>query len=122
MRSQILQIVKATLAAIIFSLACVLIFSLIIQLFFLSASAVKPVNQVIKTLAIAAGGILFIRGDRGLFKGAVYGVVAVLLTYILFSAIAGSFAVSWMFVLEIALGAVAGAISGVIGVNLKGRG
>ena len=106
MRSQILQIVKATLAAIIFSLACVLIFSLIIQLFSLSASAVKPVNQVIKTLAIAAGGILFIRGDRGLFKGAV----------------SGSFAVSWMFVLEIALGAVAGAISGVIGVNLKGRG
>ena len=58
MRANIVQILKATLAAVIFSLACVLAFSLVMQLFSLSASAVKPVNQVIKILAIAAGGVL----------------------------------------------------------------
>lgn len=121
MRENVFQVLKATLAAVIFCLACVLIFSLIIQLFSLPTDAVKPVNQVLKTLSIAAGGILFIRGGRGLIKGAVYGVIAVLVTYVLFSVIASSFAVSWLFALEILLGAVSGAISGIIGVNIKRR-
>ena len=121
MRENVFQVHKATLAAVIFCLACVLIFSLIIQLFSLPTDAVKPVNQVLKTLSIAAGGVLFIRGGRGLIKGAVYGVIAVLVTYVLFSVIASSFAVTWLFALEILLGAASGAISGIIGVNIKRR-
>ena len=122
MRDNVLQVLKATLAAAIFSLLCVLIFSFIIQLFSVSTDVIKPVNQVFKILAIALGGILFIRGGRGLFKGAVYGVCAVLVTYLLFSIISSSFAVTWLFALEIAIGAVAGGISGIIGVNIKHRG
>ncbi len=121
MRENVFQVLKATLAAVIFCLACVLIFSLIIQLFSLPTDAVKPVNQVLKTLSIAAGGVLFIRGGRGLIKGAVYGVITVLVTYVLFSVIASSFAVTWLFALEILLGAASGAISGIIGVNIKRR-
>ena len=121
MRENVFQVLKATLAAVIFCLACVLIFSLIIQLFSLPTDAVKPVNHVFKTLSIAAGGVLFIRGGRGLIKGAVYGVIAVLVTYVLFSVIASSFAVTWLFALEILLGAASGAISGIIGVNIKRR-
>lgn len=121
MRENVFQVLKATLAAVIFCLACVLIFSLIIQLFSLPTDAVKPVNQVFKTLSIAAGGVLFIRDGRGLIKGAVYGVIAVLVTYVLFSLIASSFAVTWLFALEILLGAASGAISGIIGVNIKRR-
>ena len=121
MRENVFQVLKATLAAVIFCLACVLIFSLIIQLFSLPTDAVKPVNQVLKTLSIAAGGVLFIRGGRGLIKGAVYGVIAVLVTYVMFSVIASSFAVTWLFALEILLGAASGAISGIIGVNIKRR-
>ena len=122
MRDNVLQVLKATLAAAIFSLLCVLIFSFIIQLFSVSTDVIKPVNQVFKILAIALGGILFIRGGGGLFKGAVYGVCAVLVTYLLFSIISSSFAVTWLFALEIALGAVAGGISGIIGVNIKHKG
>ena len=121
MREHILQVVKATLAAIIFSLACVLAFSLFVQLFSLSSAVIKPVNQVLKTLCIAAGGILFIRGSGGLVKGAVYGAVAVLATYVLFSAMSGDFSVTGFFALEVLIGAVSGAVSGIIGVNIKGR-
>ena len=121
MRENIFQILKATLAAAIVSLLCALIFSFIIGIFSLPADIIKPVNQVFKILAIALGGVLFIRGGRGLFKGVIYGVCAVLVTYLVFAIISSSFAVSWLFVFEIALGAVAGGISGVIGVNLKGR-
>ena len=121
MREHILQVVKATLAAIIFSLACVLVFSLFVQLFSLSSAVIKPVNQVLKTLCIAAGGILFIRGSGGIVKGAVYGAVAVLTTYVLFSAMSGDFSVTGFFALEVLIGAVSGAVSGIIGVNIKGR-
>ena len=121
MREHILQVVKATLAAIIFSLACVLVFSLFVQLFSLSSAVIKPVNQVLKTLCIAAGGLLFIRGSGGLVKGAVYGAVAVLATYVLFSAMSGDFSVTGFFALEVLIGAVSGAVSGIIGVNIKGR-
>ena len=122
MRVHILQIVKAVLAAAIFSMVAVLIFSLIIQLCSLGSGVITPVNQVLKIVAIVLGGIMFIRGERGLLKGAIYGVAAVLVTYLLFSIIASSFSVTWLFVLEIALGAFVGAVSGIIGVNIRRRG
>lgn len=119
MRKSIFQIVKAAAAAVIISLAFVLIFTLIIQLFSLPLDAVKPVNQVFKIVSIAAGGLIFIRGDKGLIKGVIYGLAAVLVTYLLYGLISGSLAVSWKFAIEILLGVVAGGISGIIAVNIK---
>ena len=119
MRKNVFQVIKASAAAVIISLVFVLIFTLIIQLFNLPLDAVKPVNQVFKILAIVAGGLIFIRGDKGLIKGAIYGLVAVILTFLLFGIISGSLSFTWKFVLEIVLGVVAGGISGIIAVNIK---
>ena len=119
MRKTIFQIIKASAAAIVISLLFVLIFTLIIQLFSLPTTAVKPVNQVFKTVSVAAGGLIFIRGDKGLLKGAIYGLIAVLATHLLYGLISRSLSVSWTFAIEIVLGIVAGAISGVIAVNIK---
>lgn len=119
MRKNVFQIIKAASAAVIISLAFVLVFTLIIQLFNLPPDAVKPVNQVFKIISIAVGGLIFIRGDKGLIKGAVYGLIAVLVTYLLYGLISGSLSVSWKFAIEILLGVVAGAIAGIIAVNIK---
>ncbi len=118
MRKHIFQIIKAA-AAIIISLLFVLIFTLIIQLFSLPTGAVKPVNQVFKIIAVAVGGLIFIRGDKGLLKGVIYGLIAVVVTYLLFGLIAHSLSISWKFALELLIGAAAGAITGVIAVNVK---
>lgn len=115
----IFQIVKATLASLVFSLIFVIVFTLIIQLASVSGGVIKPVNQVFKVIAIAVGGLLFIRGDKGFLKGGTAGLCSVLLSYVLFAVIGGSFAVQWTFVLEILLGVVAGVITGVIAVNVK---
>ena len=115
----ILQVVKATLAALIFSLVFVIIFTLIIQLASVKASVIKPVNQVFKIIAVAVGGLLFIRGEKGFLKGAIAGLASVLLAYVLFAIIGGSFAVNWTFALEIVLGSAAGIITGIIAVNIK---
>lgn len=122
MRNHIFQIAKAVAAAVIISLAFVLAFTLVIQLFSIPTSVVKPINQVLKILSIAAGGLIFIRGGRGLIKGAIYGVIAVVVTYFLYAAIAGSISFSWKFLVELIIGGAAGAVSGIIAVNIKSRG
>ena len=119
MRKNIFQVIKASAASVIISLLFVLLFTLIIQFCSVPMSAVKPVNQVFKILAIAAGGLIFIRGEKGLLKGLIYGIIAVTLTFFLFGLISRSLDFSWKFLLEVLLGGVAGAISGVIAVNIK---
>ena len=119
MRKNIFQIIKAASAAVIVSLIFVLFFTLIIQLFSLSPEAVKPVNQVFKILSIVVGGLIFIRGDKGWLKGIVYGLIAVIVTYLLYGAISHSLSISWKFAIEILLGVVCGCITGIIAVNIK---
>lgn len=119
MRTNVFQVLKAVLAAVLFSLAFVLIFTVIIQLFSLPMNVVKPVNQVFKIISVAAGGFIFLRGDKGLVKGIIYGISAVILTYLMYGLISLSLSFSWMFLLEIAFGAIVGGICGIIAVNIK---
>ncbi|MGN0812188.1 MAG: TIGR04086 family membrane protein [Candidatus Coproplasma sp.] len=118
-KESFLQVLKATLFAVLFSLIYVLVFTLIIHLTQLSSAVIKPVNQVFKILAIAFGSLLFIKGQKGYIKGALTGLSTMLVNYILFSAIGGSFELKWTFLLEIALSAAAGLVTGIIAVNLK---
>lgn len=121
MHTHIFQVAKAVLGAILISLAFVLAFTVIIQLFSVPTTAIKPVNQVFKIIAIVGGGMLFIRGDRGLFKGIAHGLLSVVLTFLLFGLIAGTLSCDWKFAIELLIGAVAGGITGVIAVNIKSK-
>ncbi len=119
LKESLVQIAKATLFAIAFSLVYVLVFTLIIHLTQLQTSVIKPVNQVFKIIAVALGSVLFIRGQKGYIKGAAVGLCTVILSYILFSVIGGSFAIEWTFIVEILTSVAAGAVTGIIAVNLK---
>ena len=83
MFKDILQISKAVCAAIIFCLVYSLIFAGLLTLFSIPSTAIKPVNQVAKILSIVFGGMLFIRGERGLVKGAALGVLSILQAWLL---------------------------------------
>lgn len=122
MSKHIAEVVKSALAAVLISLAFALLFTVVIQLFSLPAWVIKPVNQAFKILAVAGGGLLFIRGGHGLVKGAVHGLVSVLVTFLVFGAIAGSLAISYKLAIELLMGCIAGGITGVIAVNLKTNG
>lgn len=110
-------VLRAVIAAVIFSLAAVLIFALVIKLFSVPSSVIPVVNRVIKTIAVSGGAILFIREEKGLLKGAAAGVLSVALTYLIFAAIAGS-DFSYLFFAELLFGGAVGAISGIIAVNI----
>lgn len=119
LKESFLQILKATLFAVVFSLVYVLIFTFIIHFTQLSSAIIKPVNQVFKTMAIALGALIFINGQKGYIKGALSGLCAVIVNYIVFSLIGGSFELSWTFLIETALSVISGLITGIIAVNLK---
>ena len=119
LKESFVQVAKATLFAVVFSLVYVLIFTLVIQVSQLSSTVIKPVNQVFKIIAIALGSLIFIRGQKGYIKGAIAGLSAALVSYIVFSIIGGSFAIGWAFLLELLISVVAGTVTGIIAVNLK---
>ena len=115
----ILQVGKAACAAVVFTLLYTLIFAGIITLFGVPTSAIRITNQVFKVLSIAFGGLLFLRGERGLFKGVALGLSAVIQEWLLFSTIACSFDFGWTLLLELVIGAFAGGIVGIIADNVK---
>lgn len=113
------NIIKGTLFAVLFVLAGVLIFAVVIKIFDLSSSVIKPVNQVIKVVSVFCGALFCIRGKAGLLKGLIIGVCSVILTYLLFALMGGEKLFGIGFLLDLVFGAVAGIISGIISVNLK---
>ncbi len=113
------QIIKAAVASVVFSLIFVLAFAAIIQLFSVGAGAIKPVNQVFKIICLALGCIIFLRGDKGLLKGAVAGALYIVATYLIFGAIGGGLTFGWTTLAELAIGIFSGGVSGIIAVNVK---
>ena len=113
-----LQIVKSVLLSVLFCAAAVLIFSLVLKFANLSDSVIKPVNQFIKAFAILFGCFFGLRGEKGWLKGLISGILTVMLTYLVFAMIGGDFAFSWLIFAELAFGAVAGVLSGIVAVNV----
>jgi putative membrane protein (TIGR04086 family) len=113
------SIVKGALFSVAFSLLLAIVFAVILRMGAISDGAIYPINQVVKVVAVALGALLFVRGEKGWIKGGVIGLVFTALSYLLFSAIGGDFSLSWMIIIELAVGFFSGALSGIIAVNLK---
>lgn len=120
MRREItLQVVKSTCAAVVFALVYALIFTFVVHVASLSSDIIKPVNQVFKIICLAAGGTIFIKGEKGFIKGALFGLFYTVATLLLFGAIGGSVTVTYKFAFELLICIAAGAVTGAIAVNLK---
>ena len=85
----------------------------------LDNSAIYPLNQTVKVVAVFVGALACVREEKGFLKGAGIGTLFTALSYLTFSAIGGDFSLSWLIVCEWLLCVGAGAIAGVIGVNKK---
>lgn len=115
------RIGKSICVSALFTLAAVLLFALLIKIFSWGSSVIMPVNQAIKLVSIALGCIFCLAGEKPLLCGVLSGLGTSLVTYFLFSAVAGSISFGWGNVLDLIFGAVAGAIGGVLAVLLRGK-
>lgn len=119
-KQQILDVVKSIIIAVIASLLFVLIFAIIVNFVEISSKPIMIVNQVIKILSLAIGCIIGFKNNRqGALKGGITGLLFTFLSIFIFGLISHSVTFDAMRLVDIALGIVAGVISGIISVNLK---
>ncbi len=120
-KNDVVDVLKAVLFATLISLGSVLIFAIIIRFASVENKVIMPVNIAIKIVSVFVGIIIgFKQAQNGLLKGAIAGLTYMLLTFLIFSALNGFKDVKFSWIDLITL-PFAGAISGIITVNIKGR-
>ena len=114
-------IAKGILIAVVATIVGILGLSILCKFVNLNDLAIKICNQVIKIVSVFFGTMVALKGDKsgGWQKGTVVGALYTVMTYTLFSAIISSFSFNLSFVFDAIFAAAAGAICGVLFVNLK---
>ena len=114
-----LNFLKGLLIGVSTCLAAILIFAFVLKFAELTDGWVRFINQFIKLAGIIAACLVGVKGKKGFLKGAALGLTVVAVTYLLFGLISGglSFGISTLF--EAGYGTVAGALAGILSVNLK---
>ena len=115
-------LLRGLLASIGITLACVLIFALLMQWIKPSDSAVRIVNQLIKLGAIFAGVKVMLgrSSEKALLHGALLGLVYMALGVGLFAFLSHQHLPWTAYLSDIAMGIAGGGISGAIIGGLKG--
>jgi putative membrane protein (TIGR04086 family) len=113
------DLLRGVLVALLFSLAFVLLFALIIRWADVGENGIVIGNYVIKFLSLALGILIgFKHHKNGILKGAIVGLTFMLVTFLIFGAMSAFVGVTfnWIDLVALTLG---GAILGVIRVNLR---
>ena len=112
---------KGAFVAAVLSLAYVLLLALCIKTMAWSEGIIVPANQVMKIVSVIIGAWIAVRRtpQRGWLRGGLTGIVYMVLGFVLFSLVQGDFAIMGGYWIDLATGAVVGAVSGMLLVNFK---
>ena len=113
------SVIKGVFSTIIITLVSVLIFGVVIKFATLNGGVIKAVNQFIKMVSIFLGCMISVRGNAGLLKGGLTGILSTVAVYLIFSVLCGETNFGLAFILDLIFGLIIGAISGIISVNTK---
>lgn len=114
------EIFKGVIFSLIISVLTVIVFAIIVKFANLSSKTVEIVNIALKIISILVGTLLAVgSGKQGLFKGGIIGLLFVLVSYLVFSLINGSFSVNPLTAFDVIFCLVAGLLSGVFAVNVR---
>ncbi|MBQ7770634.1 MAG: TIGR04086 family membrane protein [Clostridia bacterium] len=112
-------VIKGVLTALVISVLFSIFFAVVLRVAPVPDKAVYPVNQTVKVLAAFLGALFFVRGEKGWRKGLLVGVLFFALSYVTFSTVGGTFALSPLVLAELVFTALGGVIGGILGVNLR---
>ena len=116
-----IYIAKGTGIALIISVACLIIFSLILTYTNISETMIEPITIAITGVSILLGsfvGNMKIR-KNGLLNGGLIGIAYLLILYLVSSLLNWSFGLDIQSIIMIAIGIVFGILGGVLGVNKR---
>ena len=118
-KQETLNLLKATVIALVYSLFAILLFAIILNFCSFDQVVIKPVNYLIKVLAVFLGCYFSIKNGKGLIKGAIYGLVITIICFFVFALISKSLNFNIYLLWDILLGVAIGAITGIVKVNKK---
>lgn len=88
----VFKVIKSLFVSLIITFASIIIFAFIIKWAQLEDSIITPVNLVIKALSVLLGVIILNRkSSRKLLNGALFGVFYTMISFLIFSCLAGEF-------------------------------
>ncbi len=114
-------VVKGAALALALSFLSTVVFAVILRCTQLSEKLVYPVTQTLKAICLCIGALVFVRGEKGLLKGAGVGLAFTALSYLAFSSLGGDFSLSWLIIAELAISLAVGALGGIVAVNVKNK-
>ena len=117
--SGVFSVVKGAGLALACSLLLAVLCACVLRFAPLPDTVVYPVNQAVKALSVILGTFVFVRGEKGWIKGSGIALFFTALSYLAFSAIGGSFALSWRIFAELGFSVGIGALCGNLAVNLR---
>ncbi len=110
---------KGIMLAISFLIIGILIFAVIAKITKLDSFLIKPINQVIKVIALLVACTFSIKENKGVAKGAIIGGASGLFLYALFALVLGNGFFQTLWVVDVIFMCVIGGICGIIAVNIK---
>lgn len=121
--SKIYNIFRGCLVAILITIISLLIFSILLTHTNISEKSIVPVITIITAVSILTGSILSVSKieNRGLFNGALVGLIYILAIYILSSIINKNFAINLNSLILISSAVISGMMGGIIGVNMNNK-
>lgn len=116
LQSGLMPVCSGVLTAAAFTVIAILLLAVMLRFGFLTDGAIPIANQVIKVTGIALAAYISVRGacTYPWFRGLLAGIIYIVFGIIVFSIIAGSLSLSVLNLADIAMGAVIGAVIGLI--------
>jgi len=113
-------VLKGSIIAVLITLVCFLFFALVMRFMYLDDALIPSVNQVIRIFSIALGGAYAARASRGIgwLKGALTGLLYIFWAFLISWLFSGNLIINIVLLSDAFMGLLAGAIGGVIGVNI----
>ena len=119
-KNYVFEIIRALIAALIITLAAVLVAALAIKFFNVPTSAITIINAAIKGVSVFVSALIFLRlPNSGYLRGIILGVLYIALSYVVFSLFNGEFKFGINILNDFAFGAVAGLIGGIVAGNIR---
>jgi putative membrane protein (TIGR04086 family) len=118
-----MSLVKGLLAGVIFTTASILLFALLIKTGVLGEASIPAVNEIIKITGVLLSAFITAHRQQrfGWLKGGAAGAAYLLLGWLVFSLIEGEFGQASVLFVDMLMGLIIGAITGIAAPHLKKR-
>ena len=111
---------KGLIVAMLFSFAVIFLFAYCLKWFDFNRPAITTIVLAIKGVSVLIGAAVAVKGETmGLIKGAMFGLIYILLAFTIFSFISGSFDFNISGILDGFFAMLVGGIVGIVKVNRK---